>query len=342
MADVTIYTLAKELNMTPSMVSRAFNPACKVSKQKRKLVLETAEKYGFSPNKMASRLSMKKIKIGILINSRFEVNTEKMLKGIESAYQRLKDYKVDYDIIVVNPRERPNFDYGSIFEKYKDFDGVIVSGLSSSKYSEALKKLYQANEKLVQVQSVNTDTDYLFASKHNEETASKMACEFIYNCLKKSQRKNVILFIGDKESTLHMSAAKAFEHSCKEMGLRLLETVEFSDNPDLLAKKAPEVFGKYDGEIDGIYITSGISGELCRYLEKSGQDVVFVAFDTHDEVRTYLEKGVVSATIDQNVTRQMKNAFENLAMNILNGTKCDKIIFTDVQLVLNSNIYQFD
>ena len=67
MADVTIYTLAKELNMAPSMVSRAFNPACKVSKQKRKLILETAEKYGFSPNKMASRLSMKKIKIGTLI-----------------------------------------------------------------------------------------------------------------------------------------------------------------------------------------------------------------------------------------------------------------------------------
>ena len=69
---------------------------------------------------------------------------------------------------------------------------------------------------------------------------------------------------------------------------------------------------------------------------------MFVAFDTHDEVRKYLEKGVVSATIDQNVTHQMENAFENLAMNILNGIKCDKIIFTDVQLVLNSNIYQFD
>jgi len=91
MAEVTIYTLAKELNMTPSMVSRAFNPNGKISEEKRKIVLETAEKYGFSPNKFASRLSMKTVRIGILINSRFTVNTDKMIAGIESAYGKLKD-----------------------------------------------------------------------------------------------------------------------------------------------------------------------------------------------------------------------------------------------------------
>ena len=36
MADVTIYTLAKELNMTPSMISRAFNPEAKIREEKRK------------------------------------------------------------------------------------------------------------------------------------------------------------------------------------------------------------------------------------------------------------------------------------------------------------------
>ena len=40
--------IAKELNMTPSMVSRAFNPEAKVSEEKRQIVLETAKKYHFS------------------------------------------------------------------------------------------------------------------------------------------------------------------------------------------------------------------------------------------------------------------------------------------------------
>ena len=64
---VTIYTIANELSMTPSMVSLAFNPNAKIAEGKRKLVLEAAEKYGFVPNKLASRLSMKTVKIGILI-----------------------------------------------------------------------------------------------------------------------------------------------------------------------------------------------------------------------------------------------------------------------------------
>ena len=48
MPKVTIYTLAQELNMTPSMVSRAFNPDARISEDKRKIVLETAKKYDFS------------------------------------------------------------------------------------------------------------------------------------------------------------------------------------------------------------------------------------------------------------------------------------------------------
>ena len=64
---VTIYTIAEALNMTPSMVSRAFKPGGKVNAEKRKLILETAERLGFEHNRMASRLSMKPIRIATLI-----------------------------------------------------------------------------------------------------------------------------------------------------------------------------------------------------------------------------------------------------------------------------------
>ena len=48
-SNVTIYTLAEELNMTPSMISRAFSLNGKISEEKRKIILETANKYGFTP-----------------------------------------------------------------------------------------------------------------------------------------------------------------------------------------------------------------------------------------------------------------------------------------------------
>ena len=36
---VTIYTIAEELGVTPTSVSRAFNPNSKLSENKRKLIL---------------------------------------------------------------------------------------------------------------------------------------------------------------------------------------------------------------------------------------------------------------------------------------------------------------
>ena len=47
---ITIYTIAEETGLTPTAVSRAFNPSSRLDPEKRRLVLETAAKYGFTPN----------------------------------------------------------------------------------------------------------------------------------------------------------------------------------------------------------------------------------------------------------------------------------------------------
>ena len=83
---VTIYTLAEKLNMSVSAVSRAFNPNSKLSAEKRKIILEAAEQYGYVQNKMASRLSQQPIRIGVLMRGRIEAYYLKMLDGIKAAY----------------------------------------------------------------------------------------------------------------------------------------------------------------------------------------------------------------------------------------------------------------
>ena len=60
---VTIYTLADELNVSPSAVSRAFNPNSRLSKEKRQRILAAAEAQGFTPNRAAARLSRRAFSI---------------------------------------------------------------------------------------------------------------------------------------------------------------------------------------------------------------------------------------------------------------------------------------
>jgi len=342
MSKMTIYKLAKQLNMTPSMISRAFSPNGKVSKEKRELILETAKKYDFVPNKMASRLSMKSIRIGIIINSSFTINAEKMIKGAEMSYSELKDYKITYDVTLVDLSKDSSYDYRTVFDKYASYDGIIVAGFSAEKYTSDLNVLYSKNHNLVQVQAINENADYLFASKHDEKMASAIAAEFLYNCLKKCETKNILLYIGDEESLLHKRAKAAFEEACSQLGLNILETISTKGGAEKLTNSTLTAFDKYRGGIDGIYSTSGFSYPICECIERTNAEATFVAFDTHEQIKNYLEKGVISATISQNLSRQMKHAFENLVKHIINDETPSKTIYTDVQLVMKSNMHLFD
>ncbi len=342
MQNVTIYTLAEELNMTPSMVSRAFNPNGKISEEKRKIVLETAKKYDFSPNKFASRLSMRNVRIGILINGKFAINTEKMLTGVKNAYEKLKDYKIKYDIEIMNSDVNTLSDYRRVLMKYRECDGVLLTGMSSAKYTDMINELYKFNPNVVQVQAINKNADCLFASKHDEETASRLAAEFLYNCLKYKGRKNILLFTGDRESALHSDAEKAFKRACTELGLVVLDSIDMKDDEAYFAGILSNVFTKYENFTDGIYITSGFSVPLCRYIEENGIDVPCVCFDTYKDIESYMKKGIASATIAQNVTMQMESAFEMLVKHLITGEACPEKLYSDIQLVLKSNFHQFE
>jgi ABC-type sugar transport system substrate-binding protein len=214
--------------------------------------------------------------------------------------------------------------------------------MSSEYYTNIINDLYKANPKVVQVQAINQNANYLFASKHNENIASALAAEFLYNCLKNSDRKNILLFTGDLKTTLHTSAAHAFKDSCETLGLNLLSTVDMADNEEYFQSILSKTLDFYGNQTDGIYITSGLSSVLCRYLEENGYDIPLVAFDTYEDIKYYMKKGVISATISQNVKNQMKTAFKMLVNHLITGTECPKTVYTDVQLVLRSNIHQFD
>ena len=342
MEKITIYTLAKELNMTPSMVSRAFHPQGKINPEKRELVLERAKKYGFSPNQFASRLSRETVRIGILINSRFSVNTEKMITGIEKAHEQWKDYKVEYHITVANPEQTSSEEYDRMLDELADYDGIIVTGFSSDQYTQKLNCLCEKNRNLVQVQAVNEQVNYLFASKHDERVASQTAVEFLCQTLRYKERKQILLFTGDRESMLHSRAEKEFMTACAQKGLTVIQSVDMKDNEEYFESLLPLVFEQYGKETDGIYITSGLSEPLCRYLEQHGIFLPFVAFDIHQGISPYLEKGIISATIFQDVTGQMEQAFHLLIKHLVGKETCPKQINTKIHLILKNNYFQYE
>lgn len=334
---VTIYTLAEELNMTPSMVSRGLSPNGKVSKENREKILKAAEKYNYTANRHASRLSMKTLKIGVLIHSNFKIHVSEMLRGIEAAYEELKDYKIAYDVTVVYGEEKKKWECAEELNRYVDYDGVFICGFSSEKCIPMLKEFSEKNPNIVQFQSINNHIDYLFGSRHNEALASEMAAEFLNDCLRYKETKNVLLFTGSQESSVHSGAMKAFLKAADTYGLHVLECVDMQDSSQVLKECLPGLFEKYHDSIDGIYITSGVSIELCKFVEN--YDCCLVTFDIYDELASYIEKRVVLASVFQDVFKQSKNAFEKFVRYSIDGEQVDKEIFTNINLITKSNLH---
>ena len=341
---VTIYTIAEELNMSVSMVSRAFKPESKLNPEKRKLILETADRMGFVQNKMASRLSMKPIRIATVVYGRFKGYYDEMVRGIESASRELSDYKVNSTIYVLPFGQYTEADAFNRLDQIAadKYDGVIIHGLYGE---EAARKIDELSAMGIVVATLHNDIlscRRLFTSMSNTELAGSMAAELLDIFLPPDRRK-VVLFSGNMKSLVHQTLTFSFIRHASRYNLNLLRHYATQDYPEEAANMVREAFQTFP-EIDGIYVSSANSTPICRYLEehKLGDKVVLIASDVFPELSSYMRKGIVNATLYQNPYGQGKHAFEGLFYHISEGRSINSILLTDPQIVIRSNLSAYE
>nr|WKN34821.1 LacI family DNA-binding transcriptional regulator [Tunicatimonas sp. TK19036] len=85
MKRISITDIARELNVTPSTVSRALNGGPRISDKTRASVLELARQWGYRPNPLAKGLvSRKTFNLGLIIPEFTHHFFNQVLRGIES------------------------------------------------------------------------------------------------------------------------------------------------------------------------------------------------------------------------------------------------------------------
>ena len=335
----TITTLAEELGVSPSTVSRAFNPDSKISDEVRRKILSYAKQQNYVPNLAASRLSMKAINIGLLFTSHYGYATDEFLRGVDDGYRELHDLKINLVIKVLDRGDTLLRDVREALEQFSGFDGLIVSGLTGPEELEALDR-FAAGVSVVTLQTDAPQIGRLFASCHDPVMSSRLAAEFIGDCLRKAESRNVALFTGDRASDLHRKASDAFMAAARDFGLNVVCSYDMMDSPEVLKEQLRDMRDARGLRPDGIYITSGQSMELCRLVEESGWsgDTVLVTFDVNRETVDYLRRGVIWGIIYQNLYQQAKNAFTYLARHIIGESAAGEIVSPVPELVLKSNL----
>ena len=340
MEKVTIYTLAEELNMSVSAVSRAFNPNSKLSAEKRQIILEAAEKHGYVQNKMASRLSQEPIRIGIIMRGRIEAYYMRMLDGIKAAYAAFQNYKVTCDIRTL---ARDNFKISTacaILDEFREkgYDGVILHGIYHEEIVVKVNELTAAGMRVVTLHNDLPASSRLFTSTTNTDATAKMVAELLDIFLPEDHR-NVISFSGSMQSLIHQGLIFSFTRYAAENGLNLMKNYDTLDIPQIAETLVAEAFESFP-QIDAIYISSSNSIPICKYVDEHGLGgrVTIIASDVFEELNEYIRRGIVNATIFQDPFFQGYSAFEKLYYNIAESKPVPTFVMARPQIVLKSNL----
>jgi len=340
MKKITMIEIAEELGVSKSTVSRAFDPSSNISNEVRNRILEYAKEKNYVLNRAASRLSMREINIGMLYPDMYSYATNEFIRGIKDGSRELFDLKVNIDFYPYDRSDMNAEKLSSFLSGLKNFDGLIVNGFTGHDEIAVLNRYSESGIKLAVLQSDVPELNKLFASCHDPALSSAMAAEFISNCLFFSESKNVVLFTGDRNSELHRIAEKCFLEAAAKNRLNVTGSFDMKDSPDILGEQLEQLYGRDGEKPDAIYITSGESLPLCRYISENGfsDSTVLVTFDVYPEIIGYISSGTVNATFYQNHYKQGKNAFTNLVRYLIGQSDVDSFVSPVPEIVMRSNL----
>lgn len=342
---VTMYTLAEELGVSIAAISRAFNPDSKLKPEKRKLILETAARMGYEPNRMASRLSRPTLNIGIFIYSYLREYDEYTLAGIEKAHQELKDYKVNYDLFIIDDTTA-NF---QVFLKRLEqirpgqYDGIIMTCVEDKKVIEIVNRLNENGTKVVVLNADLRGANRLFASMPNFEMSTQLAAQLIHLCNKTDDRR-VLVFAGTQKAQIEMFKEKLKRYGYHVEGVMSDLAFERSDAQieDYNNRNLEAFFDAHPG-CGALYVANANFVPVCRYLQKYDPEhkITLITTDTRKLMRTFFENGTISATIFQDPYSQGKQAFKKLYSCLANRQEAEELLLVNPQIVLQGNLSLF-
>ncbi|MCC5930158.1 MAG: LacI family DNA-binding transcriptional regulator [Cyclobacteriaceae bacterium] len=164
---VTIYDIAKALDLTPATVSRALNDSYEISESTKEKVRALARQLNYQPNRMASGLRSKRNKmIGILVpNIAYHFNSS-AIAGIEEVLGAQ-----GYRTIICQTHEKLDRE----IENLKDLVSIRVDGLIASLSAETLQldHFQDLQMPLVFIDRVPIDDRFIRIHIDNEDAAYK-------------------------------------------------------------------------------------------------------------------------------------------------------------------------
>ena len=273
---VTINDIARELNISPSTVSRALNNSSKISESKKIQIRQKAAELGYALNLVASSLSKNKTNIiGVVIPGTESYFYSQALKGIEEA-ARTAGYKIL--ISQTNDSYDREKDALMLLQSAR-VDGIIASMALDTSETNHFNKLINNRIPLVLFDRVNFSIPCHKVIVDNYDGAFQATSHLI-----KTRCKRLAYLGGPANCTIFQDRAKGFKDALKHSGIE--PQAGFMLTTDLTYTDVLEVMKRWMSlpqPPDGIFAATSSSGLLATKLATDAginvpQDLAIVAF----------------------------------------------------------------
>nr|WP_315221724.1 LacI family DNA-binding transcriptional regulator [uncultured Flavobacterium sp.] len=247
---ITIYDIAKKLNITAATVSRALNNNPKIKESTRELVLKTAASMNYKQNKLALALkSGRSNNIGVIvprIDSNFFAS---VIRGIEEEL-----HPNGYQVIICQTHEDPKRENENLYTLIDaQVDGILMSVSDvSNENDEAFHNVLKKNVPLV----------FFDRSKHIEGVSSVTINDFKGGYMATKHLINegcrcIAHLSGDQSLEIFKNRFLGYKQALLDNGMTFNEKYVIQSKSSLEAgKEAVEILLGYDIPPDAIFSSS--------------------------------------------------------------------------------------
>lgn len=276
--EVTIYDIAKKLNLATSTISRGLKDHHSISKKTIQKIKKTAEEMGYSPNNLAASLRGNKMKtIGVLIPTVTQPFLSSLISGIEITAQ-----KAGYTVVIMQSHDSYKEEVNLTKSLYNNrVSGVICSLAMETKDTAHFKIFTDNNTPLVFVDRVPKHFETFHVVIDNFSAGYKATKHLIdQGC------KRIAHITAGYEYSIFYERKNGYIQALKDHGLPVLEEliVKVDEITYDEAEKVSKKLLNLKNPPDGIFAPGDILGvSALQFAKKRGikvpEDLAIIGFN---------------------------------------------------------------
>lgn len=216
----TIRDVAKQANVSVSVVSKSFNNYADVKEETRQRILEVASELGYTPNLNARNLSSKKqmtiglISSGVLNDNEKDTNAFDIFKGV---YRTVSESRFELSIYLIDSKRQKQQSYVQ-YCRERNIGGAILQGIRTD--DQYYKELIDTSLPCVVLDIMNETGNGMIGSVSIDNV--KAAKEITEYLLVRNHR-DIAVVAGVRETYVNKERMKGVQEALVEYGLSLEE-----------------------------------------------------------------------------------------------------------------------